>query len=562
MSKRVRLEPVSRIAARIVSQSVESELYKQVPLGELPAVAKLAQRHGLGAHMTHALWAISCPDRLALVSAQERYTYAQADAKINQIANMLRESYGVGPGDGVVLCMDNRPDYLLSWTALFRLGARGVHASPKSSEDELTYLATHSGAKVIIAGESTSAAAIQLAAKHEGIISLIISDPSGATAAAGPYPTLDRLCSGVSAVMPRKQSRSTPSDNVVYTSGTTGKPKGAVRNMTGFGLKELTRILERLPLRAGERHLIVCPLYHSGAQVFALLMTALGATLYLEPHFDAAKTVEALSRHAIHSIFVGPTMIHRMVNLPDDHFKRHPMPALRVMISGAAPFAQALRERAMARFGAQVIYDFYGATEMGWVTVIGGDELRLKPGSVGRALSGQRVSIIDEQGQELPRGQTGLIYVENEQVMTGYLNNPQATEQTRRGHGLTVEDLGHMDEDGYLYVDGRARDMIISGGVNLYPVEIEEALAMDPQVEEVAVVGLPDEEWGERVVAVVVVRPGERFDQAQAIALAKQRLASYKVPKQWEVVEVLPRNPTGKVLKRELRERFKGKERR
>lgn len=545
-------ESPQTVAARIIKQGYGSALWRQLPPHAMPAALRLVAEQGLGAHMIHALWALAAPDRLAIIDTHQRLSYAQADAKINQIAHTLRERYQVERGQAVILMLDNRAEYLLCWTALFRLGASPVHASTRSSAKELGYLVEHSQAKVLIVAAPYAQAAQERAAQDPAL-SLIVA---GADAPSLGHPMLEEVIAAAPTHFPARQTRQVRSDNVVYTSGTTGRPKGAVRNLTGFGLKELSRILERLPLMAGERHLIVCPLYHSGAQVFALLMAALGATIHLLPHFDAEQTLRYLSRFAINSIFVGPTMIHRLVSLPEALSQDNPLPALRVMISGAAPFPQALRERAMRRFGAEVIFDFYGATEMGWVTLIGAQELRLKPGSVGRPIAGQRVHILDDQGQALGPGQTGLVYVENEQIMSGYLNNEQATTDAKRGGWLTVEDLGHLDEDGYLYIDGRARDMIISGGVNLYPTEIEEALAMHPNIEEVSVIGVPDPEWGERLVAVVVVQDRTSFTPEELISFARASLSSYKIPRQWELVDELPRNPTGKVVKRQLRERF------
>jgi fatty-acyl-CoA synthase len=344
---------------------------------------------------------------------------------------------------------------------------------------------------------------------------------------------------------------------VVYTSGTTGRPKGAARDYTSYGLVELSRVLERLPLRVGERHLMVAPLYHSGGQAFALLESALGATLYLRKHFDAEDALRSLSAFGIESVFLVPTLIQRLLELPEPFWARWPVPRLRAVISGAAPFPQALRERAMARFGAQAVYDFYGATELGWVTLARGDEMLERPGTVGRPLPGQQVRIRGERGEELPASAIGTIWVRNEQTMEGYLNEAQADTDARRDGWVTVDDLGRMDDDGYLYLAGRARDMVISGGVNIYPAEIEDVLARHAGVREAAVVGVPDEDWGERLVAVVALFDLD-LETAELERHAREHLASFKVPRQWEVVEELPRNPTGKVLKGTLREMLAG----
>ena len=221
---------------------------------------------------------------------------------------------------------------------------------------------------------------------------------------------------------------------------------------------------------------------------------------------------------------------------------------------GASEFPESLRRAAIDAFGARVVHDFYGATELGWVTVIDGTEMLARPRSVGRPLPGQSVAILDREGRRLAVGQTGVIYVRNDQTMSGYLDDIDSTEASRRGPWVTVEDLGWLDGDGYLTIAGRGRDMVKSGGVNLYPVEIEEAIALHPGVQEVAVVGLPDREWGERLAAVVVPRGNP--DLADIERFVRARLASVKIPKEWHFVDELPRNATGKVMKGELKRRF------
>jgi acyl-CoA synthetase (AMP-forming)/AMP-acid ligase II len=237
-------------------------------------------------------------------------------------------------------------------------------------------------------------------------------------------------------------------------------------------------------------------------------------------------------------------------------FRDHPTPSLSGLVSGAAEFPQALREQAIQRFGARAIHDFYGATELGWITFLNGEEMLRKPGSVGRAMAGQDVAIMDKDGRKLPPGEVGLIYVRNSQTMGGYLHDKAATEQSVKDGWMTVEDLGRIDADGYLFLAGRERDMVKSGGVNVYPVEIEEVLNRHPSVKECAVIGIPDPEWGEKLVGVVVARDRAAWAPSDVEAFARKELAGFKVPKRWELVDELPRNNTGKVLKTDLRKRF------
>lgn len=547
-----------RVLKRTITQGIKTGLVWQISPVDWPALARLVAKRGLGAHMVHAFHQITTPTRLAIVDEHRQLTFSQLNTEINQLAHTLQGQYNIQKRSPVILMMENRAEYITSWVSLFRLGAQAVHASYRSSVEELAYQVEHSNAKLIITSEHNAKVAYALQTQRPELNVLLVTNPDSDLAMwqAHQPDIYAHLIAKAPTTWVAQNSRKNSSENIVYTSGTTGKPKGAVRNFLGFGLKELFRVIERLPFESGERHLVVCPLYHSGAQAFTLLHSALGSTLYLKSHFDAQGTLQNMSQNAIHSVFLGPTMIHRMVMLDDQTFKRWPTPALRAIISGAAPFPQALRLKAMARFGTETIYDFYGATEMGWVTLIGGREMLNHPGSVGRPIAGQHIRIINEDGQTLPTGEVGLIYVHNGQAMSGYLNNPKATNDARLEDWITVEDLGHLDDEGYLYVSGRARDMIISGGVNIYPVEIEEVLAHHPNVREVAVIGVPDEEWGERLEAVVVTEDGLPPQAEALIGYARDHLSGYKIPRTYHQLDVLPRNPTGKVIKRQLREQF------
>lgn len=522
-------------ARRVVRFGIKTGIAGSVDVTKVPSLAQMVIGAGLNIKTVHALHARSNPNRPAVVDERRSLDYASMERAIKRTTAALR-GMGVESGDRVLLCMENRVEYLVTWFALFRIGAPAVHASYRATEDELRYLFEHAEPIVAIASgrtvEAVRAACGDVPVRDaDGDFWSWLEGGRGAE-------TIDRSASGT---------------NVVYTSGTTGKPKGAVRDFAAMGLVELSRIVDRLPLREGEKHLVVCPLYHSGAQALALIETSLGATIHLQPHFEPRETLELLRRERIESVFMVPTMIRRLLELPDDAWRENHPPALRCLISGAAVFPHALRKRAIRRFGASVVHDFYGATELGWITLIGGGEMMEHPGSVGRPLPGQEVKIVGRDGKEQPTGEVGRLYVRNEQVMSGYLADPNATSDTVIAGGwMTVDDLAHLDEDGYLYIDGRDRDMVISGGVNIYPVEIEEVLTGYPGVVEAAVIGVPDDQWGERLEACVVWEVREDFDGLETAA--RQALAGFKVPRRWHAFDELPRNPTGKILKRELRD--------
>lgn len=543
-------EPPTHTLARLAQQSVETHLLQQVNPLKLPRLAQLVRQQGLGAHMLHALWAVVTPDRVALDDGARVMSYFQANQEIDRLKNALAQWYDVSLKVPVALFMENRVEYVTSWIALMRLGASAVHASYRFTPSELQYQLEHSGARIIITDTDRLAAARAARDATGEDIAIIVVDPSESRHhdTQNYYELIRRAPD-----RPTKRPRKTGSTNIVYTSGTTGRPKGAMRDFTSFGPKELSRVIERLDFRAGDRHLIVAPLYHSAGQVFLLLQMALGASIHLLPRFDAEATLRTLSQARINSIFMVPTMLRRVLELDVSMHTRWPTSSLRAIVSGAAPFPTALRERAITRFGASHIFDFYGATELGWVTLIRGDEMLAHPGSVGTPIAGQHVAIFAIDGDAmLEVGEVGVVHVRNGQTMSGYLHDAAATAQTSRDGWVSVEDLGRLDEEGYLYIEGRARDMIISGGVNLYPVEIEERLAKHPSVREVAVFGVPDETWGERVAAAVVLDDG--VDTTTIEDYARAHLTGAKVPRRWVQLDELPRNQTGKVLKTSLRE--------
>lgn len=554
---RERADPTPRRLRRLLHVAHDIGLLGNVAPTSLPAAARLALTHGLSVRTVHALHALEAPTRPALVDHGDGSvrSYAELDREINRVAHALHDRHGVRRGGTVALAAENCAAYVITWFALMRLGARAVHASYRAQRAELEYLVAHSGARVLLVSDASLDAAASLAvARPELGLQLLAVGARRRERGAIPFESLLAPAGPRASAMPPRPGRAEGSESVVYTSGTTGKPKGAVRDFARFGLVEASRVLERLPFRVGDRHLVISPLYHSAAQAFVLIQSALGATVHVHPHFDPTSTLETLWRERIHSVFVVPTMLRRLLELPAELRAARPTPELRALISGASEFPEALRRAAIAQFGAPAIHDFYGATELGWVTLIDGEEMQARPGSVGRALAGQQLAILDGDGRPLPTGETGLIYVRNQQTMSGYLHDEDATAQSRRGAWVTVEDLGRLDGDGYLWVSGRERDMVKSGGVNLYPVEIEEVLARHPAVREVAVIGVPDPEWGEKLIAVVV--PRGDFDPADVERFARAELASVKIPRRFELCDELPRNATGKVLKKDLRARY------
>lgn len=553
---RLELDPPHRVLARAVKVARDARMLGAI--GDPLAMASIALRQGLGIRSLHALHAAASPGRPAVIDRHRQLDYAQLHAEIDAVARALHHE-GARRGEPVGLMLENRSEYVALWMALGRLGIASAHVSPSSTAAELAPLLQRAGIARLFVSEATYPVATQVLREHPDLRLQLVHVGHQPPPGARSYHALVRAHRDHAGPRPPAGEEA---DSVVFTSGTTGTPKGAVRDLSSVGVMELLRILERLPLRVGDRHLVVAPLYHSGAQAFALINTSLAATLVLLDRFEAEAVLDTLSRDRIASVFMVPTMIRRLLDLPASLHARRPTPSLRAIVSGAAPFPDGLRRRAIERFGPETIFDFYGATELGWVTLADGHQMLAKPGTLGPPLAGQELRVVDEHGHAVTPETVGTIYTRSAQHMRGYLRGSladgAATHELAREGWATVDDQGYLDADGHLFLTGRTRDMVITGGVNVYPVEIEHVLSRHPAIRDVAVVGLPDPEWGERLTAVVV--PGEGFEVEAVDAWARERLAKAKRPRQWQIVDALPRNATGKILKRALRERLGGSE--
>jgi fatty-acyl-CoA synthase len=333
----------------------------------------------------------------------------------------------------------------------------------------------------------------------------------------------------------------------MLTSGTTGTPKGAKRG-SPKGILPIASVLSRLPLRAGERTMIAAPLFHSWGLGQFQLGLLLGTTYVLNRRFDPEATLRAVSEHRCTSLAVVPIMMQRILALPDDIKRKYDLGSLRVTAASGSALPGHLATQWMDTFGDN-LYNFYGSTEVAMASIATPEDMRAAPGTVGKPPLGTSVAILDGQGQRLPNGETGRIFVANAITFEGYTSGD---DKERLGGMVSSGDLGHFDDDGRLFVDGRDDDMIISGGENVFPREVEDLIASHQSVTEAAVIGVSDREWGQRLRAFVALRSGADLSEDDVRIYVKQHLAGYKVPRDVVFVDALPRNATGKVLKREL----------
>jgi fatty-acyl-CoA synthase len=489
------------------------------------------------------------PHRTALVYRDRSYSFFELDAEIEAAARGLT-GMGIGRGDAIVVMLKNRPEFLFAQAGAARMGAASVSASSRCTSAELRYQIENSNARALLF-EAASAAAVEPAveAVREQLGDRVFA-VGGEVPGFASYEDLKKAAAGQSSP---PLDAAEDGSVIIYTSGTTGKPKGAVRRFQKDAVVTVLSFIGETPMRAGQTHLAVCPLYHSTAFGFITFSFILGNKVVLLDGFEPEAFLDALEHHRVNHTAVVPTMLHRLMQLGPEAIEARDLSELRAIFTGGAQLTPRLSEEVLGSLGDK-LFNFYGSTETGLVSLAKPHDLRAAPGTIGRAVPGNEIRLLDEQGAPCAPGDVGELYVRSGALVEGYHANEAATRASMRDGFFSVGDLARCDERGYYFIEGRKRDMVISGGVNVYPREVETALLRHPAVSEAAVIGVPDDEWGERVRAFVVLRPGASCNEVELLAHCREDLAGPKRPREVRFVDALPRNPTGKVLKRELRE--------
>jgi fatty-acyl-CoA synthase len=476
-----------------------------------------------------ALHAALRPTQAAVVDAGGQLTWSELDERTNRLANTLLA--GAAEGDRVAVMVRNGREAIEGYTGPARAGLASVPVNTWSSRAELRHIVETQQPTVFITAEEF---AEDVEAEAGGARVLV-------TGSGGSY---EQALASASSSPPGVRGGGRV---VTHTSGTTGKPKGAERDLGGGSISALVAFLEKVPLQAEEEFLLTAPLFHTFAQGMMGIGLVLGMTLVLPPRFDPAEFLDTVAERGVCAAALVPAMLRRLLEVDD----APATPQWKVAVLSGSALPPALRERAEERFG-DIFYDLYGSTEVGWATIATPRDHRERPGSVGRPGKGMRAFAVDDDGQVLPPGEIGRIHVATGFEFSGY-TGIDSDRQTAHG-GTEFGDLGYVDSDGYLYVTGRADDMIVSGGENVYPGEVEAALDEHDDIAEAAVIGAEDEEYGEVLHAYVVPRDGADISEDEVIAFVRDRLARYKAPKRVAILDELPRNATGKVVKKELPE--------
>ncbi|GIF14462.1 AMP-binding protein [Actinoplanes teichomyceticus] len=474
---------------------------------------------GLAGELRQA--AARSPRRVAVIDERRQVTYAQLLDRAERLAGALP----VAPGDRVGLLCRNSARMVEALVAVTTRGADPVLVNTGLSPGQLATVAADQGLRALLFDDEFA----PRVAPVPDVVK-IGEDRVEELIAGGPAPR-------------RTRPPQRPGRTIVLTSGTTGVPKGARRPTPG-GFGPLCSVIDRIPLRAGERVLIAAPLFHTWGFAGLQIALALRATIVLRRKFDPAAVLDDLLRHRCTGMIAVPVMAQQLMELPPPAAR----PALRVVAVSGSALPGGLATRFMDRYG-DVLYNLYGSTEASWASIATPADLRSAPSTAGRPPHGTRVAVLDEDGRPVPAGAVGRLFVGNEMLFEGYTSGA-----SRAMHDglLATGDLGHVDADGRVFVDGREDDMIVSGGENVYPAEVEGLLAELPQVREVAVIGVPDDEYGQRLAAYLVLRDGETLDPEAVREHVRHHRARFSVPRDVRFLDALPRNATGKVVTREL----------
>ena len=496
--------------------------------------------------------AAAFPDKPAVVFGEHTLTYGALNARVNRLARALRRA-GVEVGDALAAVLPNGCEWFELLNAAGKIGARIVPVGYRLKGPEIAYMVADSRAKLIIGAPELRDEI------DRGMGELAMSDT--ALWVTGPEPPwrgqpYEGMLAAEATAEPEHGFVGGGFNVLIYTSGTTGRPKGIERNVDpASGHSMLASIAGIWGFSAADVHLVAGPLYHTGPGSYAQLHLLIGATIVLLPHFDAEHALQLIERHRVTNSFMVPTHFSRILQLDTAERRRYDVSSVRRILHSAAPCPAYVKRGIIDVFPPGAVTEFYGASESGFAMITAEEWLK-KPGSVGRPWPMHELRIFDEDGNVCAPGEIGLIHVRGPRMDFRYRNADDKNRAAFRDGFFTAGDLGYVDTDGYLFIADRRTDLIITGGANVYPAEVESVLMAHPAVADVAVVGVPDTDMGKSVLAVVELRAGHHASAAEIIAFARRDLAHYKCPRRVEFVEHLPREPQGKVRKRELAARY------
>jgi acyl-CoA synthetase (AMP-forming)/AMP-acid ligase II len=506
--------------------------------------AAVIRRQGTNAMTGISLSAVRSPRATGLVDERGSLTWAELDRRSDAAAVALQELLGDRSGTLGILCRNHR-GLVESLAASARIGADALLLNTGFSGPQLADVLVRENASLVVYDEEFAPLLEHARSQVDRLVEVVAwQDEPGAGRAA--MHSLDVLIEKHLGQRPGQAER--PGRTVLLTSGTTGTPKGARRS--GGGPASLAAMLERIPWRAGETTVVAAPMFHAWGFGQLAISGTMGCTVVMRRRFDPEATLELVDRHRATGLAVVPVMLERIIDLPEETLDRYPLTSLRFVTASGSRMRPEAVTRFMDRFG-EVVHNSYNATEAGLISTATAADLRVAPDTAGRPVVGTDLRIVDDEGREVAPGEVGRITVSSDSQFEGYTSG-----DTKSFHDsfMVSGDLGRVDEAGRLYVVGRDDEMIVSGGENVYPLEVEETLNGHADVVEAAVIGVDDEKFGQRLDAYVVLQPGAGATPDDLKQHVKKHLAGYKVPRRVVVLDDLPRNDTGKVMKRQLAE--------
>src|SRR5918996_3928203 len=536
----------SRVPAALGDAAFEVRVFSEVGIlrpmrpDKLARVAERYIRWGAAPALGSAANAITHPDDTAIIDEAGSLTWMETHHRSNALARALRDE-GIGLGDGVAVMCRNHRYFIEATMACSKLGAVALYLNTAFAGPQLVDVMEREQPGALIYDQEFSEL---LSGVKQGMRRYVAwedeVDEVGET-------TVEELIWGAGS-----EDLRAPAEHgryIILTSGTTGTPRGAQRSQPE-GLGALAALLSKIPRRTEQTTVIAAPLFHSWGFLHFILSRPTAATMVLRPKFDPEDTLRAVAEHRADALVVVPVMMQRILELDAEVRRRYDLSSLRVTAASGSALPGELATRWMDEFGDN-LYNLYGSTEVAWATIATPEDMRAAPGTAGRPPRGTVIRIVDEDGNDLDTGETGRIFIGNQMAFEGYTGGGG---KEALGELLSSGDVGHFDEDGRLFVDGRDDEMIVSGGENVFPREVEDLLSDFDGVADVAAIGVDDEKFGQRLRAFVVMEQGTEVSEEDLKSHVKANLAGFKVPREVVFVEELPRNATGKVLKRELAE--------